>query len=94
MANDLSARPLKIDTAMASGAALGRPLRVIKVYWFNPTTAGHLLSIIEPASGKKLLDFRAEAANQSQVIDFSTPQIWRDFRVDVLDSGTVLIYTV
>lgn len=92
MANDLSARPLKVDTAMGAGAALGRPVRVTKVYWFNPTTAAHTFLIIEPTSGKTLLEGRAEAANQSQVFDFDKPQVWRDFRVSTLQSGVLYLY--
>jgi hypothetical protein len=93
MANDLTNRPLKVDTVMGAGAGLSRPLRVVKVYWENPTTAGNTFVIIDPTSSKVLLEGRAEANNQSQVFEFPVPITWRDFRVSTLASGTLWIYT-
>lgn len=93
MANDTGARPIKIDTAMGSGAALGRPIQVVKVYWFNPTTLNHTFSIVDPTSSKVLLEGRAEVANQSQVFELPQPMKWRDFKVSTLQSGILYIYT-
>ncbi len=96
MANDLTARPLKIDTVMGASAALGRPLRVTKVYWENPTTAGHTFVIADGQGTEILLEGRASTADVGALvsIDFPVPVRWKDFRVITLGSGTLWIYTV
>ena len=94
MANDLATRPLKIDTVMSAGSGLGRPLRVISVYWLGPTTADHAFSIIDPVSSKVLLSGVCEVAKQSQLFQFPQPIRWKDFKVSVIGSGTLYIFTV
>lgn len=97
MANDLNARPIKVDTAMVSASGIGRTLKVHKIYWFNPSTIAHTVQITEAVSGKVLWEGRAEAANQSQVFDFGeNPLILpgrTDWKVSTLQSGTLYIYT-
>jgi len=96
MANDLNARPIRIDTTFATGAQLGRVAKVRKVYWFQPATTSDTFSITEKVSGKTLLQGKAEAALQSQVFDFaSKPLILpksSDWNVSIT-SGTLFIYT-
>lgn len=96
MANDLAVRPLRVDTTMTGGAGLLRPIHVIKVYWFNPTTLADTFSIVDPVSSKVLLQGRAEVANQSQVFDFPEGTTWKDFKVIFAGGatpGTLYIYT-
>ncbi len=76
---------------MGTAANLGRPLRVVKVYWFNPTAIGNAFTITD-GTGKVLIEGRCEVANQSQVFDFPKPIRWKNFQVTVLGSGTLLIY--
>lgn len=92
MANSFNTRPIVVDTVMAGGSGIDQPLKVVKVYWFNPALAGDTLEIIDPVSSQKLLVARAEAVGQSQVFDFPFV-VWKDFRVSVLSSGVVYIYT-
>ena len=93
MANDLAARPIKVDTAMGANANLGRPLRVKKVYWENPTTIAHTFVIGDGSTAAKvLLEGRCEVAGQSQVFDFPDPQVWKNFIVGTLASGIIWIF--
>jgi hypothetical protein len=93
MANDLAARPLKIDTAMGTPANLGRPLRVKKVYWENPTTLAHTFVIDDGSTGAKvLIEGRCEVANQSQAFDFAEPVVWKNFKATTIASGILWIY--
>ena len=60
------------------------------IYWYNPTTAGHLLSL-KTKDGKTIIPLRCENANESQLIP-----LWSSFQniyCDDLDSGTLYIYT-
>ena len=96
MANDFESRPIKIDTQMSNFASTDdstRPLpyHIKRVYWYNPTTAGHLLEILA-ASGDHHLIARCEVDGQSQWFDLDG-EVWKDFKVSNLDSGTVYIYT-
>jgi len=93
MANDLATRPLKIDTVMTSGAALARPVRVSVIYWLNPVTAADVVTIIDPVSSKVLFTARCEVGAQSQLFQFPQTQVWKDFKVSVIGSGTLYIHT-
>lgn len=102
MANLLNQNPIILTGTQTSykaavAASLGANwvLRVTKIYWYNPIIAGDVALIIDPASGQNLERLRCEAANQSQIIDWSAnPKIWRDFAVVQLDSGILEIHTV
>ena len=93
MANNLVVVPISVDTVMASAADPGQPMHVKMVYWFNPTTIGHAFTIHDGSSGTNvLLEGRAEVANQSQAFRFAPPQLWTNFQVSVIGSGTLYIY--
>ncbi len=92
MANDFTVNPIIVDTEMVANASIGRPIRVKRIIWFNPTTAGQLFNIGDGSTAANvLLTGRAEVNAQSQVFDLGR-QIWKDFLVDDLDSGTLYIY--
>jgi hypothetical protein len=97
MANLLNQNPIIINSVQSSYKAatvstLGTPssLRVRKVYWWNPTAVGDQVIIIDPSNGKHWLDLRCEVANQSQFIPLS--ELWADFAVVEIDSGTLEIH--
>ena len=103
MSNLLTANPMVITAAMASGykalvaSSLGTlsTLRIDKIYWENPLTAGDTVTIIDPQDSIAMLPLRCEVAGQSQVIDWSArPKLWRDFQVSQISSGTLYIYTI
>lgn len=102
MANNLFANPMVITGSMATSyktqvaSQIGTLFTLIveKVYWFNPATIGDVVNIGDPISGLTLLNLRCEAANQSQIIDWTAnPKIWQDFEIDTFSSGTLYIYT-
>lgn len=102
MANNLTANPMKLDSSMAqsykaaTAASLGtlQTLKIEKIYWMDPATAGDQVTIGDPASGETLLNLRCEAAGQSQIVDWTAnPKLWRDFEINVFNSGVLYIYT-
>lgn len=93
MANNLVVNPISVDTVMASAADPGQPMYVKLVYWFNPATLADAFTIHDSSAGANvLLEGRAETANQSQAFYFDPPQLWGNFQVSVIDSGTLYIY--
>ena len=92
MANDFTVNPMVVDTAMGAAAGLSNPIRVKRVYWFRPTDVAHTFNIGDTSTAANiLLEGQCEVVNQSQVFDLSG-QIWKDFRVDTLGSGTMYIF--
>ena len=93
----LTTNPIIINAIQTSykaavAASLGSPfvLRVVRVEWYAPTTIGHTALIVDPASGKEWLKFTCEVALQSQILPVN--ELWSDFAVDQLDSGTLKIF--
>ena len=76
----------------AVAATLGTPfvLRVARVEYYAPTTIGDTAIIIDPASGKEWLKFTCEVALQSQILPVN--ELWSDFAVDQITSGTLKIF--
>lgn len=73
-------------------------VKVQKVVWYGATTAGHLVNITDTA-GNKLFPFCADAPGVSGLMmycyDFPKhPHPCYGLKVDDMDSGTILIYTV
>ncbi len=59
------------------------------IYWFNPTTIGHLATI-KDRTGREILPMRCEVANQSQMWP-----VWsklHGIHIDDMDSGAVYIF--
>ena len=75
---------------MASTQGTPFTLRVARVEWFAPTTVGDQAVIIDPQSGKEWLRFKCETALQSQILPVN--ELWSDFAVDQLDSGSLRIF--
>ena len=86
---DVTVNPMVVDGVLTI-TSLARPIRVKKVYWFDPTTSGHDFSITDGT--EVLLEGQAEANNGSQNFDFDPPQVWKNFAVPTLTSGTLYIY--
>ena len=59
------------------------------VYWYNPTTAGHLLSLID-SKGDDIVVARCESDGESQWLPVYTK--FNDIYCDDMDSGTLYIY--
>ena len=59
------------------------------VYWYNPTTVGHLVHLVDK-SRKEILKLRCEAANESQ--PFALWTAWDGIYCDDMDSGELKIY--
>jgi hypothetical protein len=90
--SDVTVNPMVVDGVLTV-TDLARPIRVKKVYWFNPTTSGDDFTITDGSSGANvLLEGQSEANNQSQNFDFDPPPIWKNFAVPTLTSGTLYIY--
>ena len=61
------------------------------IYWYKPTTTGHLLSMTT-STGKEICKAVCESANQSVVIPIL--YTFYDIVIDDLDSGEVQIFTI
>ena len=93
MANDLTLRPVKLDTAMGSPAGFG--MTVSKVMWVAPTTLAHTFNIHDGSSGTKtLLTGSASAADVSGIIEmiFPVPVRWKNFQLSAISSGVLYIF--
>jgi hypothetical protein len=69
---------------------LGGAVFVKFVYWYNPTTINHLISL-KDVNGRVILPLKCEVANESQ-----WAPVWSYFNsiyCDDMDSGTLYIYT-
>jgi len=88
---DVTVNPMVVDATLTI-TSLDHPIRVKKVYWFNPTTSGHDFSINDGSTDNVLLEGQAEANNGSQNFDFDPPVLWKNFAVPTLTSGTLYIY--
>lgn len=66
-----------------------QPVGLKMVYWYNPTTAGHLCNLID-GNGNAIIKMRANTNNDTQM--------WPIFKYveqiycDDMDSGTLYIY--
>jgi hypothetical protein len=97
MANLLFQNPIIITGPQTSfkaavAAVLGTlfTLRVARVEFYQPTAVGDTAIIIDPASGKEWLKFTCETALQSQILPVN--ELWSDFAVDQINSGTLKIF--
>lgn len=69
---------------------LGGAVFVKFVYWYNPTTIDHLVSL-KDKNGRIIVPLKCEVAKESQ-----WAPIWSTFQsiyCDDMDSGTLYIYT-
>jgi len=64
-------------------------MHIKHIYWFNPTTAGHLCTL-KDRDGKFIAELRAEGNNQSERLDIGAA--FNSVYLTDLDSGTLYIY--
>lgn len=87
MANDVTATPLKLDTAGVIYAK-GNIIRPRSVRWVGATTAGHA-AILEDGAGRVVWHSVASGAN---FVDVDRPEnFWDGLEVATLQSGTIYI---
>lgn len=88
MANAITGpSPWKVDTVPVTIST--NKIYVEALYWFNPTTAGHLFSITDRNS-KVIFEGRCEVNAQSQ---YFRVENWFDgMTIGTLSSGTLYIY--
>jgi hypothetical protein len=96
MANTFQNNPIVIDTVMVVTYLNSSPPNKLaiyprKIYWLNPANIGDTFVINDP-QGNLLFEGRCEVANQSQYFDAPVSDKWRDFIVNTLASGTLIIY--
>ncbi len=65
------------------------PVFVRYVYWYNPTTAGQLLSLVDE-NGNDIIIARCEADGESQWLPVYTK--FNAIHCNDMDSGTLYIY--
>ena len=69
--------------------AKGPPVFVKHIYWYNPSTAGHLLSLTD-SNGNVIIKCIAEAANDSQ--QWAIYGSYNGIICNDMDSGELYIY--
>lgn len=90
--SDVTVNPMVVDGVLTV-TSLARPIRVKKVYWFKPTSTGDDFVITDGSTAAEvLLEGQAEADLGSQNFDFDPPQVWKNFAVPTLTSGTLYIF--
>jgi len=77
-------------TATAAEVVTNNFLHLGGIYWKQPTTAGHLLSLTDK-SDQGLAKAYAEANNQSVWLDVDNQPV-NGLKIDDMDSGEVYIY--
>ncbi len=82
--------PIKVTGTTAADQEILDELVYIKfVYWYNPTTAGHLF-VLKDNAGQEILAGRCETDGFSQWMPVYTK--FNGIRSDNVDSGTIYIY--
>lgn len=85
--------PIRATGTTAVSQAVIAPSQAVyvnRIYWFNPTTAGHLCTL-KDSRGNFITELRAESNNGSQQIEIDA--YFDDIYCDDMDSGTLYIYT-
>lgn len=85
MANDITTRVWKLDTAGATKIWEGR-VYIKLVKWFNPTAIGDLMTLTDQ-NDVEILAARAEVANGSQV--FNLENWYNGLKLSVLTAGGI-----
>ena len=85
-----SINPLKCTgTSSASEVVYANPVFIRFIYWYNPATEGHLLSLID-SGGNDIVVARCEKDGESQWLPVYTR--FDSIYCDDMDSGTLYIY--
>ncbi|NIT55412.1 MAG: hypothetical protein GWN00_03995 [Aliifodinibius sp.] len=77
-------------TTGTSSEVFGDQIFVKHIYWFNPTTAGHLCTIVDK-NGKTIIPMRCESDAVSQI--WPIISVCDQIHITDMDSGTLMIYT-
>lgn len=90
MANDLTANPIRIDTAQATGSQvrLASQMYIKSIRWASATTAGHALQVYG-YDNKELWTSVATGANYTE--ESLIEKWWPYFRVQLIQSGIAYI---
>lgn len=89
MANDLSGKPIVVDTVDNNIAPKMKPIFIERIVWHEPVTPGDDL-VINDANDRPIVVAECEIADQSQV--FYINQVWDGLRVPTIGSGIAYIY--
>ena len=84
--------PIKVTGTASSNEVIypkGRPVFIKFVYWYSPTSSGHLLNLID-AKGDAIIPMIAEAAKDSQA--WPVYSAYNGISCDDMDSGELYIY--
>lgn len=91
---DADGNPIMFDGTTATASAIIEPeeasIYIKRIYWLQPTTAGHLLKL-ETGNAREIITMRCEANNQSQWAEIEA--YFPDIYCSDLDSGKVYIFT-
>ncbi len=88
--SDKEGNPIVVTgTTNTDDEVLDRPVFIKFVYWYNPTTAGHLVSL-KDGNGKAIVPLYCDTENQSQWVPIFTR--FDAIRCDDMDSGAIYIY--
>lgn len=102
MANNYVGGVIRLDTQM-TGTYKSQPavqalgsiyLRVQKIVWLAPSSAGTVATIVDPNS-QLLASLPCDSNGISVVLDWTpNPRRWSDFELNQLPSGTIEIYLI
>ena len=82
--------PIVIESAISGSTKVTNNQVYIKsVYWFNPTTAGHL-AFLKNIHGDAIIPLRCESDGVSQFLEINV--LADGVYCDDLDSGTLYVY--
>ncbi len=85
---DTTANPIIVTGTTATNDTITDERIFIKyVYWLNPTTAGHKVTLTDK-NAKEIITLRCESANESQIVPLWTA--WDGVHCTDMDSGDKL----
>ena len=87
---DKNAMPIIVTgTTSTSVEVIGRAIYLRYVYWYKPTTKGHLLSLVD---GNERSITKGIAAVADDAVILPVFGIYDSIKCDDMDSGTLYIY--
>jgi len=82
--------PLVVTGTTATSVSVYKnEIDIEAVYWYKPTTVGHLLSV-KDGVGNRIALLECEISNESIRLPIGWP--YKGITIDDMDSGTVFIY--
>lgn len=89
---DATGNPIKVTGDASTSEvviAVGNLVKIRAIYWYKPTSAGHLCNILD-GHGKDIIPLCCEIADKSQWYYLDLP--YDGISIDDMDSGTLYIY--